>query len=196
MEFLEKNEATLETPESFNAIKNEDFKLQLKENWEAQFNKTRVSFDQWLPTINSPFQIVETEEQVSLKEDAEVQHGKIPSSSAEDKTHMAQPTDCMFEAYTFLGLAPTKDQKVLNDLFGRWTSENTEILFLQYAYNCRNGKNVLSDELNSLFKNMDIHSDNDSKETESDDGSIPPYSSANFEDVLHKTDDEWNGYLA
>jgi hypothetical protein len=55
MEFLEQNEATLETPESFHAIKNKDFKLQLKENWEAQFNKTGVFFDQWLPTINSLF---------------------------------------------------------------------------------------------------------------------------------------------
>ena len=44
-----------------------------------------------------------------------------------------------------------------------------------------------------IFLEMFIY---ESEETEQDDGSIPPYSSANFEDVLHKTEDEWNGYLA
>jgi hypothetical protein len=203
LEFLEKNEATLETPESFNAIKNEDFKVKLKESWETQFNKTGVSFNQWLPTINSLIQIVETVEQIPLKEDAEVQHGQIPSSSSEDKTQSAQPTDRMLEAYKSLGLAPTEDQKILNNLLSQWNMEQTDVSIPQFAYNCRNKKAVLSDELNSLFKNMDIHSDNESEETELDDHSgqitipfIPPYSSANLEDVLHKTEDEWNGYLA
>jgi hypothetical protein len=83
---------------------------------------------------------------------------------------------------------------VLNDLLGHWNSENTEISFPQYVYNCRNGKNVLSNELNSLFKIMDIHSDHESEDTESDNSFIPPFLSANFEDVLHKMDNEWNGY--
>jgi hypothetical protein len=196
MEFLERNEATLETPDSFKHIQNEDFKSQLKDNWEAQFNKTGVSFDQWLPTINSPIQIIETVEQVPLKEEAEMQHGKIPSSSSEDDLQSQQPTERMFEAYKFLGLAPINDQKFLNDLFSRWTSEQSEVSFPQFVYNCRNEKAALSNELNTLFKNMDLHSKQDSEETESDDGSVPPYSSANFEDVLKKTDNKWNGYLA
>jgi hypothetical protein len=93
-------------------------------------------------------------------------------------------------------LAPTKDQKALNELFGRWTAEQSEVSFPQFAYNCRNEKAALSNELNTLFTNMDIHSEHDSEKTESDDDSIPPYSSANFEDVLHKTEDDWHGYLA
>jgi hypothetical protein len=104
-----------------------------------------------------------------------------------DNTQSTQPTERMFEAYKFLGLVPTKDQKALNELFGRWTAEQSEVSFPQFAYNCRNEKAALSNELNTLFTNMDIHSEHDSEETESEDDSIPPYSSDNFEDVLHKT---------
>ncbi len=49
MDFLERNEATLETPDSFKHIQNEDFKAQLKENWEAQFNKTGVHLTNGCP---------------------------------------------------------------------------------------------------------------------------------------------------